>query len=155
MSIAGGLAGAGAALYYLSGNTEFGWNTYQTLPAIGFNGIPVALLATNSPLGVIFSASFMAYLQVSGMELKNNTPYNEHLTSIIIAVIVYFSAFSLLIKQLLSGKKKGKVLTWLSNLFEKISSWFERMFKKIFSSNKKTIETDEENHKVDDQGGNE
>ena len=29
MAIAGALAGAGAALYWLSGNTEFYWNTYQ------------------------------------------------------------------------------------------------------------------------------
>lgn len=65
--IAIGLAGAGAALYYLSGNTEFRWETYQTLPAIGFNGIPVALLASNSPLGVIFSSMFMAYLDVAGL----------------------------------------------------------------------------------------
>ena len=65
MAIAGALAGAGAALYYLSGNTEFKWETYQTLPAIGFNGIPVALLASNSPIGVIFSSMFMAYLDVA------------------------------------------------------------------------------------------
>ncbi len=45
MAIAGGLAGAGASLYYLAGNTEFYWNTYQSLPATGFNGIAVALLA--------------------------------------------------------------------------------------------------------------
>lgn len=38
MAIAGALSGAAAALYYLSGNTEFFWNTYQSLPAIGFNG---------------------------------------------------------------------------------------------------------------------
>ena len=57
MAIAGCLAGAGAALYWLSGNTEFFWSTYQSLPAIGFNGIPVALLAINNPIGVIFAAS--------------------------------------------------------------------------------------------------
>ena len=30
MAIAGALSGAAAALYYLSGNTEFFWNTYQS-----------------------------------------------------------------------------------------------------------------------------
>lgn len=106
MAIAGGLAGAGAALYYLSGNTEFRWETYQSLPAIGFNGIPVALLALNNPIGVIFSSIFMAYLDVSGLQIKIMTPYNEHLTSIIVSIIVYFSAFSLVIRQLLNGKNK-------------------------------------------------
>ena len=106
MAIAGGLAGAGAALYYLSGNTEFAWETYQSLPAVGFNGIPVALLACNNPLGVIFSASFISLLDVNGMQLKYMTSYNEYITSIITAVIVYFSAFRLLFKQLLEGKIK-------------------------------------------------
>ena len=106
MAIAGGLAGAGAGLYFLAGNTEFAWETYQSLPAVGFNGIPVALLACNNPLGVIFSASFISLLDVNGMQLKYMTPYNEYITSIITAVIVYFSAFSLLFKQLLNGKIK-------------------------------------------------
>ena len=104
MAIAGGLAGAGAGLYYLSGNTEFAWNTYQSLPSVGFNGIPVALLACNNPIGVIFSSTFISLLDVNGMQLKYLTTYNEYITSIITAVIVYFSAFSLLFKQILSGK---------------------------------------------------
>lgn len=109
MAIAGGLAGAGASLYFLSGNTEFRWETYQSLPGVAFNGIPVALLAMNNPLGVIFAALFMAYLDVAGMQIKYLTTYNEYITSIISAVIVYFSAFSLLILNILNGKfKKNK-----------------------------------------------
>ena len=106
MAIAGGLSGAAAALYYLSGNTEFAWETYQSLPAIGFNGIPVALLAFNNPVGVIFSSMFMSTLDVNGMQLKYMTSYNEYITSIISALIVYFSAFSLLLKQILNGEVK-------------------------------------------------
>ena len=53
MAIAGGLSAAGASLYWLSGNTEFFWSTYQSLPAAGFNGIPVALLAVNNPIDCI------------------------------------------------------------------------------------------------------
>lgn len=132
MSIAGGLAGAAAALYFLSGNTEFAWETYQSLPAVGFNGIPVALLAFNNPVGVIFSASFVSLLDVNGMQLKYMTPYNEYITSIITAVIVYFSAFSLLIKQFLEGKIKIN-------------------FKEIFQrSNKKTIEEVKKNEEVEE-----
>ena len=40
------------------------------------------------------------------MQLKYLTPYNEYITSIITAVIVYFSAFSLLFKQILNGSIK-------------------------------------------------
>ena len=106
MAIAGALAAAGASLYYLSGNTEFYWSTYQSLPDTGFNGIPVALLAANNPIGVIFTGCFMSRLDISGLQLTNLTAYNEYITDVIIAVIVYLSAFSLVIKALISGRKK-------------------------------------------------
>ena len=108
MAIAGALAGAGAALYYLAGNTELYWSTYQSLPGVGFNGIPVALLAANNPIAVIFTGLFMAMLDIAGLQLTNLTAYNEYITDVIIAVIVYLSAFSLVIKSLLNGRKKRK-----------------------------------------------
>ncbi|MBQ3292585.1 MAG: ABC transporter permease [Mogibacterium sp.] len=106
MAIAGALAAAGASLYFLSGNTEFYWSTYQKLPAEGFNGIPVALLAANHPIGVVFSGIFMSMLNISGLQLKYLTAYNEYIADIIIAVIVYLSAFSMLFKTVLSKKIK-------------------------------------------------
>lgn len=108
MAIAGGLSGAGAALYYLSGNTEFFWSTYQSLPAIGFNGIPVALLAANNPIAVIFTSCFMSMLDISGLQLTNLTAYNEYITDVIIATIVYLSAFSLVINQFIGSRRKRK-----------------------------------------------
>ena len=108
MAIAGALSGAAASLYYLSGNTEFFWSTYQSLPATGFNGIPVALLAASNPIAVIFTGCFMSMLDIVGLQLTNLTAYNEYITDVIIAVIVYLSAFSLVIKLWLSGRKKKK-----------------------------------------------
>ena len=107
MAIAGSLAGGGAALYWLSGNTEFFWSTYQALPAAGFNGIPVALLAVNNPIGVIFSGIFMAMLDIIGQNLTGYTAYNEYITDVIISVIVYLSAFSMVIQMLLPQFKKA------------------------------------------------
>ena len=111
MAISGALAAAGASLYWLSGNTEFYWDTYQSLPAVGFNGIPVALLAVNNPIGVIFTGIFMAMLNIVGQNLTGFTAYNEYITDVIIAVIVYLSAFALVIRMWLSGKKKKAVQT--------------------------------------------
>jgi len=108
MAIAGALAGGGAALYWLSGNTEFYWSTYQSLPSTGFNGIPVALLAVSNPIGVIFTAIFMAMLDIVGQQLTGYTAYNEYITDVIISVIVYLSAFSLVIRMLLTGKQKAQ-----------------------------------------------
>ena len=106
MAISGALAAGGAALYWLSGNTEFFWSTYQSLPAAGFNGIPVALLAVNNPIGVVFAGVFMAMLDIVGQNLTGFTAYNEYITDVIIAVIVYLSAFSLVIRMWLTGRKK-------------------------------------------------
>ena len=106
MGIAGALAGGGAALYWLSGNTEFFWSTYQSLPATGFDGIPVALLAVNNPISVIFTGIFMAMLDIVGQNLTGFTAYNEYITDVIISVIVYLSAFSLVIRMWLDRRKK-------------------------------------------------
>ena len=107
MAIAGALAGTAGALYYLAGNTEFYWNTYQSLPAVGFNGIPVALLASSNPIGVIFAGMFMSMLDISGLQMTNLTAYNEYITDVIISVIVYLAAFAHLIKQWLGKRGRG------------------------------------------------
>ena len=103
MAIAGALSAAGA-----SGNTEFFWTTYQALPAEGFNGIPVALLASNHPVAVVFTGCFMSMLNIAGMQLKALTAYNEYITDIIIASIVYLSAFAMIIKMFLNNRQKKK-----------------------------------------------
>ncbi len=107
MAFAGALAGAAASLYWLSGNTEFYWTgAYQSLPSEGFNGIAVALLGASNPIATIFTGIFMSTLSISGLQLRNLTAFNEYITDVIIAVIVYLSAFSLLIKSLLGGKHR-------------------------------------------------
>ena len=47
----------------------------------------------------------MAMLKIVGTQLTGFTAYNEYITDVIIAVIVYLSAFSLLIRNLISGKR--------------------------------------------------
>lgn len=106
MAIAGGLAAGGAALWYLNGKNDFLWNTYSMLPADGFNGIPTALLASNNPLGVIFTSIFLRYLNKGGFNLAGYTAFNEYVSDLIIAVIIYFAGFSKLIKELISRRNK-------------------------------------------------
>ena len=108
MAIAGGLAAMGATLYYLNAGPDFTWDTYNKLPAYGFNGIPVALLASSNPLGVIFSSVFLRYVDLGGYYLSGMTNYNEYVSDMIVAVIVYFAGFSMLIKMLLSRRKAAK-----------------------------------------------
>lgn len=114
MGIAGALAATGASLYYLSGYTEYNWTNNMSLPAEGFNGIPVALLAYNNPIGTIFSSLFMAYINIAGEQIRGATAYNKYISDLIVAIIIYLSAFSLLFKDILSGKlfarKKAKAV---------------------------------------------
>ena len=49
----------------------------------------------------------MSMLDISGQQLTSLTPYNEYLTDVIIAVIVYLSAFSLVIKMPDNGGGKS------------------------------------------------
>ncbi len=109
MAIAGGLAAIGASLYYLNGGAELAWNTYGKLPDNGFNGIPVALLASNNPLGVIFSSVFLRFIDKGGYNLAGFTAYNEYVSDLIIAVIIYFAGFAKLFKDMLSRRKAAKV----------------------------------------------
>jgi simple sugar transport system permease protein len=106
MIIAGAMSGLGGALLYLAGSGK-GITVVDILASEGFNGIPVALLGLNNPLGIIFSGLLVAYLTVGGfnMQLYNFAP---QVIEIIIAVIIYFSAFALLIKGVFNSLKKRK-----------------------------------------------
>ncbi len=94
MLIAGAFAGLGGGIYYLSGTIQY--TIEKVLVAMGFNGIPVALLANSHPLGTIVSALFISYIQVGGEAMQPE--FAKESVDIIISIIIYLSAFSLLIK---------------------------------------------------------
>lgn len=105
MTIAGCLAGIGGGIYYLSGTVQY--TIEKLLLSMGFNGIPVALLAQSNPIATIFSATFISYIQVGGDAMQPE--FAKEIIDIIISVIIYLSAVSLLLKGLitrLAGRKK-------------------------------------------------
>lgn len=121
MGIAGGLAAMGGALYYLNPNIELQFKScYQALPSYGFNGIPAALLANCNPIGVIFSAIFIRWLNASGSFLQR-AGYNKYFADIIIAVIIYLAGFSRFMREQLdryykANDKRGATFTkWMIN----------------------------------------
>ncbi len=95
MIIAGGIAGIAGGIYFLSGTAEYVLE--KNLMSMGFNGIPVALLASSNPLGVIFSSLFISYIQVGGEALQRYQ-FSSEIINIIISAIIYLSAFAFLIK---------------------------------------------------------
>lgn len=97
MMIAGALSGLAGGVYFLSGTTQY--TVLKEITVFGFNGIPVALLAASNPLGTILSSLFVSYIQVGGDSLQPE--FAKEIIDIIIAAIIYLSAFSLLMKEVI------------------------------------------------------
>lgn len=99
MAIAGALSGLGGAFAILAPSNIAGSSmTYEPISVIaanGFNGIAVALLGSSSPIGIIFSALFVSHIQRGGT-LASLFGYKPEIIDIVIAVIIYFSSFAML-----------------------------------------------------------
>ena len=104
MVIAGAFAGVGGGLYFLAGTGQY--TLLKQLLTAGFNGIPVALLATSNPIGTIFSAFFVSYIQVGGDAMQPD--FVKEIIDIIVSVIIYLAAFALLTRELLARSKRHK-----------------------------------------------
>ncbi|MCL1631228.1 ABC transporter permease [Sporolactobacillus sp. CPB3-1] len=88
-----GLAGAmeGLGTYqYMTINSAF--------TGIGFNGIAVALLGLNTPVGVTLAGALFAGLQTGGMTMQSNAGVPVELIQIIIALIIFFVGSGYVIK---------------------------------------------------------
>ena len=99
MMISGAFAGLGGGLLYLSGSGKY-IEVVDVLAYEGFLGIPIALLALSNPIGILFSALFIAHITVGGfyMQIYQFTP---EVIEMIIASIIYFSAFALMFKSII------------------------------------------------------
>ncbi len=110
MTIAGALAGFGAGLYYLSGVAEWNPLASTSLPAMGFNGISVALLASSNPIGCIFSAFLISHITIGG-SLMNANIFPVEIANIVTGVIIYLCAFTMLFK--------GKIVSFMTRKSKK------------------------------------
>ncbi len=97
MTIAGALAGFGAGLFYLSGGSEWNPLNSTSLPAMGFNGIATALLASSNPIGTIFSSLFISHITVGGAYLPTKY-FPTEIADLISGIIIYLCAFSMLFR---------------------------------------------------------
>jgi len=96
MMIAGAIAGLAGGLLYLAGTGKH-IEIKDVLASEGFTGISVALLGLSHPIGVLFSGLFIAYLTAGGFYLQL-FEFSTEIIDIIVAVIIYFSAFALVIR---------------------------------------------------------
>ena len=77
------------------------------LASEGFTGISVALLGLSHPIGVLFSGLFIAYLTAGGFYLQL-FEFSTEIIDIIVAVIIYFSAFALIVRSILAKLRERK-----------------------------------------------
>ena len=103
MVISGALSGIGGGIYYLAGTGQYVLE--KSILGMGFNGIPVALLASSNPIGTIFASLFISYIQVGGAAMQ--PAYSSETIDIVIAVIIYLAAFALLMRGIITKAVSG------------------------------------------------
>lgn len=112
MAIAGALSALAGGLLYLAGSGKH-IVIEDLLASEGFTGISVALLGLSNPIGVLFAGLFIAYITAGGFYLQLLN-FSTEIIDIIIAVIIYFSAFSLFVRGFILKIKKNRAEKQLS-----------------------------------------
>ena len=112
MAIAGGLSALAGGLLYLAGSGKH-IVIEDILASEGFTGISVALLGLSNPIGVLFAGLFIAYITAGGFYLQLLN-FSTEIIVMIIAVIIYFSAFSLFVRGFILKIRKYRAEKQLS-----------------------------------------
>lgn len=105
MIISGALAGLGGVALYTGNASSI---QIGILPTQGYDGIAVALLGANSPVGVFFAALLFGILYSGTGFMNAMIEIPPELANTIIAIIIYFAATSVLIHRLLNKFRKTK-----------------------------------------------
>lgn len=107
MVISGVLAGLGGAMEGL-GTFEY-VSTKNAMTGIGFEGIAVAVLGANHPIGVVFGAILFGALKYGSLNMPNPpAEIPSELITAIIAIIIFFVASAYLFQWLYGKFSKTK-----------------------------------------------
>lgn len=104
MLIAGALSGLAGALMVTGVSHKI--STLGTFENFGFNGLSVALIAGNSPIGCIFAGLLFAGLLYGGGSIQSEIGAPSEIINIMIGTIVFFIALSRLIPLFADKLKK-------------------------------------------------
>lgn len=96
MAISGGLAGLAGTIEGLGNYLNF--FTQNGSPAIGFDGMAVALLGSGSYLGILASAAIFSVLKIGGLGMPMSSGVPFELVDIVTASIIFFVGAKYLIQ---------------------------------------------------------
>lgn len=96
MAISGGLAGLAGTIEGLGNYLNF--FTQNGSPAIGFDGMAVALLGGGSYIGILGAAAILSVLKIGGLGMPMSSGVPFELVDIVTASIIFFVGASYLIK---------------------------------------------------------
>jgi general nucleoside transport system permease protein len=107
MAISGAFAGLAGAMEGLG--TFQNMNSLSAFTGTGFDGIAVALLGGNNPIGIILAAALFGGLKTAAPEMNFMADVPSELIDIVIALIIFFVASSYMIRWFFNRlDKEGK-----------------------------------------------
>jgi simple sugar transport system permease protein len=129
MTISGSLAGLAGTLIVM------GVPTYRYVAGMestfGFDGIAVALIGANSPIGVAFAALLFGFLRESGQTLERNTELPADLIIAFQGFVILFTASPLIAKRLIKFVKGWKIPEKLAPIKQRMVQMKQKIVKRI------------------------
>ncbi|MCS7069041.1 MAG: ABC transporter permease [Meiothermus sp.] len=93
MLISGALAGLAATHYVLGAGMDGTYRLKTAIPSsVGFDGIAVALMGQNTPLGIFLSATLFGVLLAGGVSLNAQLGISNQIIQVLQALIILFIA---------------------------------------------------------------
>ena len=109
MLISGAVAGLAGAMLILGVDKRF---IVGFSPGYGYNGIAVAALAADNPIGVVFAGLIFGALNAGSMVLNRTTRIPTDFINVIQAFVIIFVSAPLLVKDILPFHKLKKIPLW-------------------------------------------
>lgn len=103
--LSGSLAGLAGVTYYLG---YFASIQPKVLSDMGFDSIAVALLGNSNPIGIIFSSFLISIIDQGSTYMSSQVGVRQEISSVIIGLILLFSACSAYIKYKIDQRKDAQ-----------------------------------------------
>lgn len=101
MLVSGAIAGLGGAIE-LAGNSHYLFENLS--PGYGYTAIAVSILASNNPIGVIFSALLFGFLNAGSTAMQRAADVSASFVNIFQGIVIVFVALAAVSRKLLKRK---------------------------------------------------